>query len=583
MLATSAFSADPRSVPVLYPKDNSVVGSKVNVVLDPAEVPFFRITVNKTPHPVIDTSQGAHAYQGLVLEPGTNSITVDVLAPPQVQDKNKKETQAVTASRTIKVFNADGAFGETPSGFSRDPFHTRERESACADCHRLEVSKQDQVFAKPEDVLCFVCHREMPKGRHIHGPAAVWNCLACHNPELYPVKYSFSAVDPWKVTKFTQTVEPMVFTLSSAGLFNAGSAVLVSKARARKLLAEVLAYLQQNPADKLRLEVHTDSTPLKQQKMKNGKIKGFKDNRSLTAARARTLTALFKEAGVGEKRVLAVGMGEKMPKSANSTAEGKELNNRIEMVVYPSDVKVLNSQKLPVLKDRERVVVTLTYSKGPQLRKLRVVERVPKGMRYVKGSGFLKGRPTEPKVTGAELVWVFGDMNANFNETLYFTLKKGTNQAAIPPVTRVAYRAFDREQFRVFDPKTPAQLGSTVAETCQKCHPGMTDGKFKHGPVDSGYCTLCHDAHASSNSAWLRKPVWDLCSTCHPDQGNGIHVVAGYIKSFSHPTKGKKDQARPGKSLSCSSCHDPHKGEHEYFFAYDLNNRFDLCKRCHKK
>ena len=580
MLATNAFSADPPGVPLLFPKDNSVVGNKVNVVLDPADTPFFRVTVNETSSPVIDTSQGAHAYQGVALEPGINSITVDVLAPSQ---EKEKKTQAVIASRTIKVFNADGSFAQSPAGFSREPFHTRERESTCAGCHRLEVSKQDQVFAKPDDVLCYVCHRELPKGKHIHGPAAVWNCLACHNPELYPVKYAFSAVDPWKVTKLTQSVEPMTFTLSSAGLFSAGSAALLSKARAKELFADVLAYLQQNPADKLRLEVHTDSTPPAQQKGKGGKSKGFKDNGALTAARARTLKVLFKEAGVGEKRIVSIGMGAKLPKSENKTAEGRELNNRIEMVVHPFYVKVINSQKLPVLKDRERVVVTLAYSKGPQIKKLRVVEQVPKGMQYVKGSGFLKGRPTEPKTPGGELVWEFGDMDANFNEALYFIVKKANNQVIIPPATRVAYRAFDREQSRIFDPKTPAQLGSTVAETCQKCHPEMTNGKFKHGPVDSGYCNLCHDPHASSNSAWLRKPVWDLCTTCHPDQGNGIHVVAGYIKSFSHPTKGKKDRSRPGKSLSCASCHEPHRGEHEYFFAYELNNRPDLCKRCHKK
>jgi predicted CXXCH cytochrome family protein len=229
------------------------------------------------------------------------------------------------------------------------------------------------------------------------------------------------------------------------------------------------------------------------------------------------------------------------------------------------------------------VVVSLAYAKGPQLRRLRVVEQVPKGMHYVKGSGFLRGRPVEPKSAGDELFWEFGDMAADFKETLYFTLKKGNSQSALPLATRVTYRAYDREQSRLFDAKTPALRGSTVAETCQKCHPEMTDRKFKHGPVDSGYCNLCHDPHASPNSAWLRKPVWDLCTTCHPDQGNGVHVVAGYIKSFSHPTKGKKDRSRPGKTLSCSSCHEPHRGEHEYLFAYDMNDRSDLCKRCHKK
>ncbi len=585
LLVTSAFSQDRQPVPVLYPKDGSVVGNKVNLVLDPSDIAWFRVEVNGNGYPAIDTARGAHALQGLAMQPGRNVIIVNVLSASADQDKKSREKAPTTvvASRTVTVFNSEGFFGAVPSGFTRDPFHTREHEATCGSCHRLEVADQDKNHAKPSDVLCFACHQKVPTGKEIHGPAALWNCLSCHNPELYPAKYAFTSVDPWKVTKYTQTVEPMTFTISTAGLFGEASATLVSKPKTKEAFTDVLNYVRQNPADKVRLEVHTDATPLKLQKTKAGKLKGFKDNQALTAARARALSALLRESVIDAKKLVAVGMGEKLPKSANKTPEARELNNRIEIVVYPSDVKVVNSQKLPVLKDRERVVVSLAYAQGPQIKKLRVLERIPIGMTYIKGSGYLKGRSIEPKQAGGELVWELGNMDPNFAENVYYTLKKAKNAGTVPLDTRVSYRSYEREQARDFDPSRPTPRGATISETCDKCHPGMLDRKFKHGPVAGGYCTLCHDPHASERDAWLRKPVWELCTTCHPDQGLGVHVVAGFITGYTHPTKGKKDRSRPGKGLSCVSCHDPHRGEHQYLFAYDIKVNFDLCQVCHSK
>lgn len=576
-LVSSAFSADRQDVAVLYPKDNSIVGRRVNLVLDPTDIPYFQIIVNKTEYPVVDTSRGSHAYQGLELAPGQNVITVNVLA-----QTDSKEKISVVASRSLKVFNRDGFFSLIPAEFTQDPFHTRERESTCGSCHRLEVTPQDAQYAKPEDVLCYSCHREITKGRHVHGPAAVWNCLSCHNPEIYPAKYAFSSLDPWKVAKTTQSVEPRTFTISSSELFKSGSAVLISKGKAKEAFGDVLNHMRQNPADKMRLEVHTDNTRLKLRKTKKGKLIGFKNNFSLSVARAKTLASLLKESGVAQKKLIAVGMGEKLPKAPNKTMEGRELNNRVEVVVYPSDVKVINSRKLPVLKDRERVVVSVAYSRGPQIKKLRIRERLPKGMQYSKGSGFYKGRAIEPKPGGNELIWELGDMDSNFAETLFYVVKKRKVSSAVPDETRVTYVIFGREQTREFDPRVPAKQAHTIMETCLKCHDGIVSKKFKHGPVDGGYCTLCHDPHASENSAWLRKPVWDLCTTCHTDQGSGVHVVAGFVKGKSHPTRKKRDYARPGKRLSCSSCHEPHSAASPYLFAYDAKTGYDLCIMCHK-
>ncbi len=550
------------------------------MVLDPTEVPFFQVSVGKTEYPVVDTSSGAHAYQGLVLEPGINVIAVKVLT--KAGDKDKKDFQAA-AAREIRVLNVDGFFSSIPPGFVRDPFHTRERESTCSSCHRMEVSSQDLNAAKPDDVLCYTCHREIPKGKHVHGPAAVWNCLGCHNSDLYPAKYAFSSADPWKVIKTTHTVEPMVFTLSTVELFKPASAVLLSKDKAKDALRDVVSWIKQNPADKIRIEVHSDNMPLKPQKTKKGKTIGFSSNQALTAARARELTGLLKEAGVPVKKLLSVGMGDKLPKAPNETKEGRELNNRVEVVVSPVDIKVINSQKLPVLKDRVRVVVNLAYSQGQQVKKLRIVEKLPQGLKYMKGSGFLGSRPVEPKINGNELAWDLGDLDTNFAESVSYVVKKSKGAAAVPETVNVGFISDGRSQTRTFDPKAPAKQSYTVKDACFKCHEGITNKKFKHGPADAGYCSLCHDPHASPNRAWLRKPAWELCTTCHADQGSGVHVVAGVVYGASHPTKNKRDPARSGRRLTCASCHDPHSSENEHLFAYGVNSRAELCTICHSK
>lgn len=115
------------------------------------------------------------------------------------------------------------------------------------------------------------------------------------------------------------------------------------------------------------------------------------------------------------------------------------------------------------------------------------------------------------------------------------------------------------------------------------CHIDAVSAVFKHGPVDAGYCNLCHDPHASHNPAWLRKPAWMLCTTCHAEKAGGVHVVAGFVSEFSHPTRNRRDPVRPGKRLSCVSCHAPHGAETPDMLAYGVKNRFELCNICHGK
>ena len=354
-LVASAATTEPPAFSIVYPKPNSVVGSKVNLVLDPASdwsaLPYFQAVVNGTASEVIDTSTGRHALQGLDLQPGMNTITVKVLVLADTGKKDdkgkelKKQFKEVL-TRQISVFSKVELFTGriAPEGYVPELFHSRENEAACSGCHQLEAPSPVSPPGKPEEAICYACHRSIPTGRHIHGPAAVWYCLSCHNPDVYPVKYQFVAVDPWKVSKLVQPIAP-----------------------------------------------------------------------------------------------------------------------------------------------------------------------------------------------------------------------------------------------RVTDPKIPVVRSITIREACLKCHRDVMSGLFKHGPVDAGYCTLCHDPHASENAAWLRKPSWDLCTTCHDEKATERHVLTGMKKGSSHPTKHKRDPARRGKRMTCVSCHEPHSAESRHLFAFDAKERFELCGYCHGK
>lgn len=124
-------------------------------------------------------------------------------------------------------------------------------------------------------------------------------------------------------------------------------------------------------------------------------------------------------------------------------------------------------------------------------------------------------------------------------------------------------------------------------DLCFVCHKEKKEEwmpkKYWHGPTATGKCSICHNPHASDNISWLKKPSWNLCVTCHEDRASGRHVLAGYVFGSTHPTKGRPDPLRPGKELSCASCHNPHAANSRSLFANDTLSPGSLCQMCHKK
>lgn len=106
-------------------------------------------------------------------------------------------------------------------------------------------------------------------------------------------------------------------------LFASGSAEI--KPDGRAVLAKVAAQLAKLKDREIRVEGHTDNVPIATAR--------FASNWELSSARATSVVRLLVGAGVAAHQVSAAGYGEFHPIEANSTAQGRQRNRRIEIVL----------------------------------------------------------------------------------------------------------------------------------------------------------------------------------------------------------------------------------------------------------
>lgn len=127
-------------------------------------------------------------------------------------------------------------------------------------------------------------------------------------------------------------------------------------------------------------------------------------------------------------------------------------------------------------------------------------------------------------------------------------------------------------------------LKEDVPDICYSCHGKAQFTKKDVHPivVIPNGCLLCHDPHANNNQNLLLQPtIFDLCTSCHSEQRNGMHISGNEnlgIGENIHPVKGVPDPSNPSKELTCISCHNPHSSDFIKLFVQKK-----LCIRCHKE
>ena len=114
-----------------------------------------------------------------------------------------------------------------------------------------------------------------------------------------------------------------VIKLTSEVLFTSGSAKI--KPAGQEVLALIAESLSSYPDRDINIEGHTDSVPI-------GKKSRYISNWELSTERALAAVDFFqKNKQINPKRLKVVGHGEYHPVASNETAEGRQLNRRIEI------------------------------------------------------------------------------------------------------------------------------------------------------------------------------------------------------------------------------------------------------------
>lgn len=119
--------------------------------------------------------------------------------------------------------------------------------------------------------------------------------------------------------------------IKSSILFESGGATLSEDAE--DVLASLATIIKQYK-NFVQVEGFTDNRPINTAR--------FPSNWELSSARAASVVHLFEEEGVNPEKMQAIGYGEYRPKADNDTAEGRNANRRVNLVVLGAN----NSRKI---------------------------------------------------------------------------------------------------------------------------------------------------------------------------------------------------------------------------------------------
>ncbi|MFC4159233.1 flagellar motor protein MotD [Chitinimonas lacunae] len=127
--------------------------------------------------------------------------------------------------------------------------------------------------------------------------------------------------------RVTESRRGIAIEINASLLFPTGSATLDAKSSETLLtIARKLAAAE----NLIQIEGHTDNQPIRSVQ--------FPSNWELSAARAGTVVRLFESAGVGARRLVAIGYADNRPLDGNDSSEGRARNRRVAIQIL-SDAK----------------------------------------------------------------------------------------------------------------------------------------------------------------------------------------------------------------------------------------------------
>lgn len=155
---------------------------------------------------------------------------------------------------------------------------------------------------------------------------------------------------------------------------------------------------------------------------------------------------------------------------------------------------------------------------------------------------------------------------------------------------------------------------------CLACHEdkGAGANEVLHGAITAIGCESCHAPHGGEREKLLRDDVDQLCLSCHDkgrwitsEDGKSVTLAGKFDLSAAeassirtlkmigsepeHPITGHRALGTPTEkelagtktkfrgTLSCLTCHDPHKGRSRQLFRDAKASAMEVCLACHEK
>lgn len=184
----AVLAATPASaIEIVYPSDGTSVDKSNFLIIKGGEPQLsgISIEINGVKSDVIEVSSPQYraAFKDfLILEPdfdpGINRISVEGVAGGQVVRRARAE-----------IFFRANPDEAAPGKYRQFVMHLPEKEALCAPCHNMNPSEAQMNAPDAKSNPCLGCHARLLKQAHVHGPAGVGECGACHERSGKPSRY----------------------------------------------------------------------------------------------------------------------------------------------------------------------------------------------------------------------------------------------------------------------------------------------------------------------------------------------------------------------------------------------------------
>jgi len=189
-----SFAVPTLALEIISPPNHAIVTQDARLIIkggDKPPIEAIEITINGEKSGLLDISAAAYrqSFRDFVFleaeyDSGENQIEVEGYAGGK----------RVATAKSKVYFSRDVI--EPPAPYAEKFFHTPEREALCEGCHHnLNPTAKDLANPVPGQNPCSTCHMAILSGQNVHGPAGVFDCTICHDPESKPSKYALADRD----------------------------------------------------------------------------------------------------------------------------------------------------------------------------------------------------------------------------------------------------------------------------------------------------------------------------------------------------------------------------------------------------